>query len=97
MIEGNTPVSPNEWEQVKRFGNDAIKKWIDDNMKYRSCVVVLIGSETASRPWVQYEIKKAWMDRKGLLGIYESRFEQHNPTGCKCNGITGEVLKPISF
>lgn len=70
MIEGNTPVSPNEWEQVKRFGNDAIKKWIDDNMKYRSCVVVLIGSETASRPWVQYEIKKAWMDRKGLLGIY---------------------------
>ena len=54
VIEGNTPVSPNEWEQVKRTGDKAIEKWIDDNMKYRSCVVVLIGSETASRPWVQY-------------------------------------------
>ena len=39
-------------------------------MKYRSCVVVLIGTETASRPWVKYEIEKAWRDGKGLLGIY---------------------------
>lgn len=70
VIEGNTPVSPNEWEQVKRSGDKAIEKWIDDNMKYRSCVVVLIGTETASRSWVQYEIKKAWSDGKGLLGIY---------------------------
>lgn len=70
VIEGNTPFSPNEWEQVKRSGDKAIEKWIDDNMKYRSCVIVLIGSETASRPWVQYEIKKAWSDGKGLLGIY---------------------------
>ncbi len=70
VIEGNTPVSPNEWEEVKRAGDEAIKKWIDDNMKYRSCVIVLIGSETASRPWVKYEIEKAWRDKKGLLGIY---------------------------
>lgn len=70
MIEGNTLVSPNEWEQVKRSGDRAIKKWIDDNMKYRSCVIVLIGSETASRPWVKYEIKKAWADGRGLMGIY---------------------------
>ena len=70
VIEGNSPVSPNEWEQVKRSGDKAIEKWIDDNMKYRSCVIVLIGSETASRPWVQYEIKKAWSEGKGLLGIY---------------------------
>ena len=70
MLEDNSPVSPNEWEKIKRFGDREIEKWIDDNMKYRSCVVVLIGTETASRPWVQYEIKKAWVDGKGLLGIY---------------------------
>ena len=70
IIEGNSPVSPNEWEQVKTSGNRAIEKWIDDNMKYRSCVIVLVGSETANRPWVQYEIKKAWADGKGLFGIY---------------------------
>lgn len=70
MLEENTPVSVNEWETVKKGGDKAIEKWIDDNMKNRSCVVVLIGEKTAQRPWVQYEIKKAWNDRKGVLGIF---------------------------
>ena len=65
VIEGNTPVSPNDWETVKRVGDDAVKKWIDDNMKYKDCVVVLIGSDTASRKWVKYEICKAWNDGRG--------------------------------
>ncbi len=39
-------------------------------MNYRSCVVVLVGEETANRPWVKYEIEKAWKDGKGLLGIH---------------------------
>jgi hypothetical protein len=69
-LEENEPVSPNEWEQVKRGGSAAIEKWIDDNMKYRSCVVVLVGAETAQRPWVKHEIKKAWDEKKGLLGIH---------------------------
>lgn len=70
MLEDNTPISPNDWEEVKRKGDSAIKRWIDENMNYRSCVVVLIGEETANRPWVQYEIRKAWEDKKGLLGIF---------------------------
>ncbi len=69
-LEDNTPVSANDWEEVKKKGDTGIKKWIDDNMSYRSCVVVLIGEDTANRPWVQYEIKKAWSDGKGLLGVY---------------------------
>ena len=70
VIEDNEPVSANDWEDVKKKGDAAIEKWIDDNMKYRSCVVVLIGEETAKRPWVQYEIIKGWNDGKGVLGIY---------------------------
>lgn len=70
VIEGNEPVSSNEWEAVKRNGSAAIERWIDENMKHRRCVVVLIGEETASRTWVQYEIKKAWQDGKGLFGVY---------------------------
>ena len=69
-LEDNKPVSENQWEDIKRKGDDAIKRWIDDNMSYRSCVIVLIGTETAERKWVQYEIKKAWEDKKGLFGIY---------------------------
>ena len=69
-IEDNKPVSANDWEKIKKSGDDAIKKWIADNMDYRSCIVVLVGEETANRPWVKYEIKKAWKDGKGLVGIY---------------------------
>ena len=70
VLEGNEPVSANEWETVKRGGKDAIEKWIEDTMYYKSCVVVLVGEETYKRTWVQHEIKKAWKDGKGLLGIY---------------------------
>ena len=67
------PVADNAWEQVKRGGAAAIQKWIGDQMSNRSCVIVLIGSQTANREWVNYEIRKAWDDKKGLLGIYIHR------------------------
>ena len=69
VIEGNEPVSPNTWEQLKK-SKASVEKWIEDNMGSKSCVIVLIGSETSTRPWVDYEIKKAWKDGKGLLGIH---------------------------
>ena len=69
-IEGNTPVSPNDWETVKRGGAASIKRWIDENMKYKQCVIVLVGTDTADRPWVRYEIEKAWNYGKPILGIF---------------------------
>jgi len=85
-LEENKPVSANEWEIVKRGGDSAIEKWIDENMKYKSCVVVLIGEETAKRPWVKYEIKKAWQDGKGLLGIHINNLKDPR-TGTCSKGI----------
>jgi hypothetical protein len=32
-------------------------------------VVVLAGAETANRPWVRYEIIKAWNEKRPLVGI----------------------------
>jgi antiphage defense system Thoeris ThsB-like protein len=69
-LDGNEPVAPNVWEQVKRGGDSSIKRWIEDNMKYKNCIIVLIGSATATRPWVKYEIEKAWDDGKPIFGIY---------------------------
>lgn len=74
-IEGNSPTSANEWETVKRKGESSIKKWIDNNMKNRSCVVILIGSNTADRKWVKYEIEHAWKTGKGVVGIYIDRLK----------------------
>lgn len=90
VIDGNEPVSANEWEQVKRKGNAAVENWVDGNMKYKRCVVVLIGSETASRPWVQYEIKKAWNDGRAMLGIYIHNLK------CPRNGTCSQGTNPFS-
>ncbi|MFJ2301033.1 TIR domain-containing protein [Oerskovia paurometabola] len=68
-LDGNAPVSPQDWEKVKQGGDAAIERWIDEQMSYKRAVVVLIGAETASRPWVQYEITRAWKIRKPLVGI----------------------------
>lgn len=70
VLEGNQPVSANDWETVKRGGDTSIKRWIDNNFKYKQCVIVLVGSDTANRPWVRYEIEKAWNDGKPLFGIH---------------------------
>lgn len=69
-LEENAPVSHNDWENVKKGGDSAIKKWIDNNMNNRSCIVVLVGEQTSKRPWVKYEIEKAWNDGRGVVGIY---------------------------
>lgn len=70
VIDGDAPVSDNDWEKVTKGGDDAIKKWIADQMSGKSCAVVLIGAETAGRKWINHEIVKAWDDKKGVLGVY---------------------------
>jgi hypothetical protein len=69
IIEGNTPVSDNDWEEVKKGGDKAVTSWINNQMRGRSCTIVLVGEKTAGRKWIKYEIKKSWNDGKGLVGI----------------------------
>lgn len=47
MVDGNVPVSDNDWESVTRGGEDAIKRWIAGQLEGRSCTVVLVGQNTA--------------------------------------------------
>ena len=70
VVEGNRSVTDNDWEAITRGGDAAIQRWIDAQFEGRSCAVVLIGKATAGRKWIDYEIKKAWGDRRGLLGIH---------------------------
>lgn len=68
-LDGQAILPAQQWEEVKRRGNAAVEAWIDDQMKYKQAVIVMIGKETASRPFVQYEIKHAWQVKKPMLGI----------------------------
>lgn len=85
-IEGNKPASDNDWETVKKGGDKAIEKWIADQMNGRSCVVVLIGSETAGRKWINHEIVKGWDANKGLLGIRIHNLKNKDGKTCAKGG-----------
>ena len=58
------------WEAVKRKGDAAIKAWIDRQLDGSGVTVVLIGSETADRKYVKYEIEESHRRGNGLLGIH---------------------------
>jgi len=75
VVEGQRILNSQEWEDVKKRGDAAIERWIDEQMKFKRAVVVLIGAQTASRPWVNYEIHKAWDEKKPLVGVYIHRLK----------------------
>lgn len=70
VVEGNKPAPDNDWESIKRGGENAIKRWIAKQMQYRSCTIVLVGTHTANRKWINYEIIKSWNDGMGVAGIH---------------------------
>lgn len=58
------------WEEVKKKGEEAVKKWIDKELEGTSVTAVLIGAETNDRKYVDYEIEQSRKKGNGLLGIY---------------------------
>lgn len=69
-LSDDSTFSDNDWETVRSDSPDVIKRWIDNQMKMRSCVIVLIGEYTQGRKWINYEIEQAWKAGKGIVGIY---------------------------
>lgn len=71
VVEGNRPCTDNQWEAIKAGGDARIKQWIEDQLRGKSVAIVLIGSRTAGRKWIKYEIRRAWrLGNKGVMGIH---------------------------
>ncbi len=77
-IEGNQAISDNDWEKVTKAGDQAIKNWIASQMSGKNCEFVLIGTATAGRKWIKYEIEEAWKAKKGVVGIYVHHLRDAN-------------------
>ena len=104
-IDGNKPAPDNDWEAIKKGGDVSIKKWIADQLKGRSCTVVLVGTDTAGRKWINYEIIKSWDDGMGVAGIHihglknsEGKVSKKgkNPFASIRHGKTGKQLSLIA-
>ena len=104
VIEGNKPAPDNDWEKITQAGDHAIKNWINQQMKYRSCTVVLVGSNTANRKWINYEIVESWNAGMGVVGIHIYGLENkdgliskkgNNPFNYIKYGASGNKLSSI--
>lgn len=82
-ISDNQLIRPNDWETVKRGGEQSIKNWINTQMNYKDCVIVLIGEDTANRKWVQHEIELAKEKGKPMFGIYIHNLKDPKTGKCK--------------
>ena len=70
VLEANKPATDNDWEEVVSGKEMSIKRWITNQMKGRSCTVVLVGEKTANRKWINHEIVKSWDAGMGVVGIH---------------------------
>ncbi|MFA6137350.1 MAG: TIR domain-containing protein [Sulfurimonas sp.] len=59
-----------KWEEVKKKKDSDIENWIDEQLKGTSVTVVLIGSDTSGKKWINYEITSSHTKGNGMLGIY---------------------------
>jgi hypothetical protein len=59
-----------EWQEVKKKTDFVIEAWIDTQMIGTTVTVVLIGSNTAGRKWINYEIKSSYTRGNGILAIH---------------------------
>lgn len=51
--------------------DNTIKRLLRMKMSWASTVIVVIGKNTAQRPWVDWEINQAKRQGKRIIGVYE--------------------------
>jgi hypothetical protein len=94
-LAGQPLLSPQRWESIKQGGDDEVKRYIAREMRGKDCLVVLIGSQTAGRRWVQYESRKAWNDGLGVLGVHIHGLRDPN-TGTSAKGANPFTRIPVA-
>ena len=57
------------FESRKRTSDEALKQFLIDGLKGTSVTCVLVGAETYSRPWVQFELFRSFYRGNGILAI----------------------------
>ncbi|QDT59465.1 hypothetical protein SV7mr_19720 [Stieleria bergensis] len=57
------------WETAKKNGDAGIRRMIQNGLDGTSVTVFLLGSETARRPWVRFELEESYKRGNGMLAI----------------------------
>lgn len=67
-----------DFEELEDQGDNAIKRWIDSQLKNTSVTAVLVGKHSCESKWVKYEIEQSKKRGNGLLGIDISKIKDFN-------------------
>lgn len=86
-----------EYIEAKKKGDEAIRRMIVKHLSGTSVTVVLIGKQTAERPWVKEEIRQSVAQKNGLLGIYIHHLKNQKGESAWLRGPKPEVLSGIEF
>jgi len=68
-IRAYRKVNQERWKG-KRVSDETIQRLLRRKISWAGTVVVLIGKETHSRPWVNWEIEQASKQGKRIVGVY---------------------------
>ena len=92
-----------DFEKLEKEGEEAVKRWINNQLNGTSVTVVLIGSETSSRKYVRYELQKSYEKGNGIVGVFiHNQKDKEGKTSTKGDTTFGELGKdkagnPIYF
>jgi hypothetical protein len=56
--------------------DSTIKRLLKMKMSWAGTVLVLVGKETHTRPWVDWEIREAHRQGKNIVGVYENGLKE---------------------
>lgn len=77
-----------DFEKVEKQGDQAIKNWIDNQLKGTTVTAVLVGQKTCQSRWVKYEIEQSIKRGNGLIGIDISKINNlQGNTSERCGKI----------
>jgi len=64
---------PINQERMKKgmVKDETIRRWLRAKLSWCGAVVVLVGKETHTRSWVNWEIKEAMRQGKRIIGVWE--------------------------
>ena len=71
--------------QARRPSDAVIARYLKGCIKWAGTFICLIGESTHTRPWVNFEIRQAYLQGKNIVGIYKH--------GCKDSVELPEAFK----
>lgn len=98
VTQGNQTISgiidKAEFEKLKRTGDKAVYNWIDKQLEGTSVTVVLLGTNTLTRPFVQYEICESIKRGNAVIGVHIHNIKDmltgRTSTQCNVHSIIGQ-------